>query len=344
MAYFNTTALSANTVKQYTDNLTKWLRILPAELDEEERLRFLVCAPYRAISYLLRHLHSIDCKGRSPLTLTNLRHYLLPVLAILRYSSHLLPDLEDRMEYYQTWLAIVDRNSKPMMDRRLRQLPTNQQLDRGGVHLTFADLIAARDRFELVDDSGLDGRGTAGDLPHLLLSMYTYLYPVRADYFATQIVEQGVAPHDQNYLRWIDSEHSDAELVLRDFKTARVFGEIRHPRIGAELARVIRLSLQKKPRNYLFVTSRGAPFTRNSFSRWASETLHEVMGTALNLTMVRHLFISTLSMDTAPIELKRIGDLMGHSITNQRLYKWVLPSDDSDVDDHIPPSSSPDML
>ena len=230
MTYFNTAALSATTTKQYTDNLTKWLRILPAELDEEERLRFLICAPYRSISCLLRYLRAKGRDGRTALTLTNLRHYLLPVLALLRYSLHVLPDLQDRTEYYQTWLGIVEHHSKPMMDRRLRQLPTDQQLDRGGVHLTFGDLIAARDRFDTAgkDTDGVDGRDTAaaggaGDLPHLLLSMYTYLYPVRADYFATQIVEHGATPHAQNYLRWLDSDHMDAELVLRDFKTARVF-------------------------------------------------------------------------------------------------------------------------
>ena len=308
-------ALGAATQRSYHEHLQKWLDLLPPHFHEHERLRFLLTYPSLSIRFLLRHLR--DTGGSRPsLTHANLRHYLLPIVALLRYRSPL-----DDPRHYHTWMQIVDQVSQPLLERRLRQLPTPQQLERGGVRCTFADLIAARNR--------LGAGESAGGSAHLLLSMYTYLYPVRADYFATALLQSGEAPTTPNYVRWMAD---DAELVLRDFKTARVFGQIHHPRIGAELAAVIRLSLEKQPRKYLFVTARGLPYTRNSFSRWAAETLQDVMGVAMNLTIVRHLFISTLSMETAPIELTRIGNLMGHSITNQRLYKWVIPAAADAVD------------
>ena len=53
------------------------------------------------------------------------------------------------------------------------------------------------------------------------------------------------------------------------------------------------------------------------------------MGVELNLTIVRHLFISTISMELPAHELKRIGDLMGHSFAQQKLYKWHPTSEAS---------------
>jgi hypothetical protein len=155
--------------------------------------------------------------------------------------------------------------------------------------------------------------------PHLLLSMYTYLYPVRADYFATEIVQQGADPSVPNYLR-IHSDHS--ELVLRDFKTAKAYPPIHYERLPDPLHQLLLASLQSHPRKYLFEKPNGKPYTRNTFSQWASGILRELFGVELTLTIIRHLFLSTLSMDLPVTELERIGKLMGHSLTLQRLYKW----------------------
>jgi hypothetical protein len=42
----------------------------------------------------------------------------------------------------------------------------------------------------------------------------------------------------------------------------------------------------------------------------------------MTLTLIRHQFISTLSMELPANELEAIGRLMGHSLSVQKLYKW----------------------
>lgn len=310
MSFFPSDKLSDRTIEAYTSRIRSWLSILP-----DPSIEFLLLFPRHALQILIQHLVVREKKEKKVIcTPTNLHQYVSAILAILRYSPHIAPELPDRIEYYQTWTHLLNQIDKPIKERRMKQLPTVKQLARGGSSLTFHDLIQKRDSGELEM------------YPHLLLSFYTYLYPVRADYFATEIVRAGEKSSSPNFIRLWDDH---AELTLTDFKTAKVFKQIHHPTLPQELYHILLQSLEDTPRKYLFETH-GKPFTRHGFSEWASKVLSGIFGTELNLTMIRHLFISTISMELPVIELKKIGDLMGHSFTQQKLYKWNAVEVDSE--------------
>lgn len=303
MSYFTTSALSPSTIHVYTTRINKWIQVVPLQ-----NIEYIIRFPKESLSLLIKHLVDRGRKEQKNVcTHTNLHPYLTAIVAVLRYSPHIVPSIVNRTEYYDLWLKILDQNSKPMNDRRLHQLPTKKQSERGGSKLTYEDLITMRDRPDL-------------PLPQkLLLAMYTYIYPVRADYYATQIVREQENPTYPNYIRMY-SDHAD--LTLTEFKTAKVFKSIHHPSLPNPLFHLIRQSLEESPRGFLFVNSENKPYLRNTYSKWASETLQNLFGVELNLTMIRHLFITTVSMEMPASELKKIGDLMGHTLSSQRLYKW----------------------
>lgn len=303
MTYFTTSDLSESTISMYTTRITKWCELVP-----NQSIEYIIRFPGASVQLLLEHLKKRHLTGeRSVCTLPNIRNYITPIIAILRYSPHIAPHIHKRIEYYNLWNALCNQISKPMYDRQIQERPTDRQEKMGGSKLSFSDIVAKRDS---------DGLGM---YPRLLLAMYTYLYPVRADYHSTQIVQEGQEPTYPNYLRI--SENS-SELLLRDFKTARHYPPIHYPQIPEELHRMIVASLQEKPRSFLFEGANGKPYTRPRFSHWASEILERLFGVELNITLLRHLFISSLSMDLPLQELQRIGNLMGHSFARQRLYKW----------------------
>lgn len=323
MEYFTTPQLSKTTSDMYTTRIHKWLKLVP-----EESIEFIILFPKLSIQRLILHLKQRESHEKRPIcTLPNVRNYITSIIAILRYSSHVAPTIPDRIAYHSTWVSLRNQVAQPIYDRQIQERPTEKQEMRGGSKLSFADLIKKRDHPDLPTSS------------RLLLAMYTYLYPVRADYYATEIVMGDKDPTYPNYLR-ISQESS--ELVLRDFKTAKFFPPIHYPRIPDELHHMIVTSLQEKPRSFLFESSEGKSYTRTRFSQWASATLCQLFGVELNLTMIRHHFISTLSMDTPLEELQRIGNLMGHSIARQRLYKWreekqdEVSDEESDEEDHTP--------
>jgi len=314
MSYFTTSALSPSTIHVYTTRINKWIQLVPLQ-----SIEYIIRFPKESLSLLIKHLTERGVKEQKTVcTPTNLHPYLTAIVAVLRYSPHIAPSIVNRTEYYDLWLKILDQNSKPMNDRRLHQLPTRKQSERGGSKLAYEDIVAMRDR---------------PDIPlvrKLLLGMYTYIYPVRADYYATQIIREHEKPTYPNYIRMY-SDH--AELKLTEFKTAKVFKAIHHPSLPEPLFHLIRQSLEESPRDFLFVNSDNKPYLRNTYSKWASETLQNMFGVELNLTMIRHLFITTVSMELPASELKKIGDLMGHTLSSQRLYKWhSVESSDEDSD------------
>jgi hypothetical protein len=313
MSYFHEDKLSIRTIQAYTSRIQSWLTIHP-----NISLEFIILFPKHALQLLIQHLTLREKQEQKTIcTPTNLHQYVSAILAILRYSPHVVPDLPDRIEYYQTWTQLLNQIDKPIKERRMKQLPTIKQSERGGSSLKYHDLIYKRDH------------GNLSMYHHLLLSFYTYLYPVRADYYATEIVDETTVPTSPNYIRL---HQGSAELVLTNFKTAKVFKQIHYPNIPNELYHILLQSLKTSPRKYVF-ESNGKPFTRHRFSEWASSALADIFGTEINLTMIRHLFISTISMELPVSELKKIGDLMGHSFTQQKLYKWNATESGSDSSD-----------
>ena len=303
MSFFNTQLLSPNTISSYDTCINKWLPLVPLQ-----SIDFIILFPKQSLTLLIKHLAQRQhIEQKQICTPTNIRHYIAPILAVLRHSPHIAPSIPDRVEYLYLWGKILDDCTKPIQERRMQQLPTVKQAEKGGSKLHYSELVAKRDS------------GSITMFQHLLLSMYTYIYPVRADYFSTQIIYENDVPTSKNWIRMY-SDH--AELMLTDFKTARYFKQIHYPSLPDLLFQIIKKSLSELPRNYLFVGKNNKPYTRVRFSQWSAENLEKIFDVELNITIIRHLYISTLSMDLPAQELKIIGDLMGHSFTQQKLYKW----------------------
>ena len=329
MSYFEHSTLSQNTIRAYEPRIHKWKDIVPGK-----SIEYIILFPKQSIRILAQHLKQREANEKKPVcTMTNLRNYVAAILAILRHSPHIAPTIPDRVEYYHLWLSIMNQTSEPMKERQRQHLPTVIQSNKLGSQLTFEQLLEKRNQLAVkcssytADNVSSDNQCLQDMYGHLLLSMYTYIYPVRADYYATEMIRDGHDPSVPNYLR-VHSNHSD--LVLRDFKTAHRYPPIEYHPLPDELHQVIVRSLVLLPRNYLFQKPNGSPFTRNTFSQWASKLLRQLFGVEMTLTLIRHQFITTLSMDLPVTELERIGKLMGHSLTLQRLYKWHLPSEPSE--------------
>lgn len=313
MNYFNTPLLSPSTISLYNTRVNKWCQIVP-----HKSLDYIIMFPDHSLKLLIQHLkHREKIESKTNIcTRTNLHAYIIAVTAILKYSPHLLTLVTNIPTYHEIWTNLININIKPVQDRRNKQMPTMRQENKGALKVTYNDIIAKRDSDEI------------SHYEHLLLSMYTYIYPVRADYFATEIVKNDEIPKMPNYIRL---KNDCAELILTDFKTAKRFKNIHYPKLPDELYKIIIKSIHEYPRKYLF-EFKGQPYSRNRFSNWAAEKLKKLFGEEINLTIIRHLFISTLSMEMSADELQKIGNLMGHSIAIQRLYKWHN-ADESDLSD-----------
>lgn len=283
--------------------------------DDKKDILSIFMNPDDSVKHLLDKL---DNKNNS-----NLHGYYSAVISFLNHNTF-LPLLINNLSLQtikEKWYKLREDNEKPIIDRRLQNKPTVIQEKKGGTKLTFADIVKRRDELKF------------GSIERLLLAFYTYIPPVRADYFATEIINFRDKPTEQNYIRRITSDIS--KCVLRDFKTKKAFTKIENM-IPEPLQNELNESLRINPRNYLFLSANGKPFTRNAFSVWSKRLLSKVFDTEFTLVMIRHLYISSLNFNKLTTEqLIEIGNKMGHSIHTQRDYNWVdnADSDKSSVDE-----------
>lgn len=281
--------------------------------DDKKDILSIFMNPDDSVKHLLDKL---DNKNNS-----NLHGYYSAVISFLNHNTF-LPLLINNLSLQtikEKWYKLREDNEKPIIDRRLQNKPTVIQEKKGGTKLTFADIVKRRDELKF------------GSIERLLLAFYTYIPPVRADYFATEIINFRDKPTEQNYIRRITSDIS--KCVLRDFKTKKAFTKIENM-IPEPLQNELNESLRINPRNYLFLSANGKPFTRNAFSVWSKRLLSKVFDTEFTLVMIRHLYISSLNFNKLTTEqLIEIGNKMGHSIHTQRDYNWVdnADSDESTV-------------
>ncbi len=302
MNFFTDTHLSPKTYKPYNSKLNKWISLMPPDTNT---IPAIFANPNFAVVTLRKHLaeNNVD-------TFVNLHSYLKAIISCVEHNKHRSEfncfTEEKFKKCAERWKEMMTYAFQQSTQYRLQQKPSPTQASKSGSSLKFTDLTSKRD--ELPD----------GSPEKLLLSFYTMVPPVRADHYATQILKFGEFPSHPNYIFMSDSK---SYLKITDFKTAPVYKSIEYE-LPPELHRQLALSLTLTPRGFLFVNDQGKSFTRNSFSRWASYTLLGVLKREFTLTMFRHLYISTLDFNSSPEMLFDISRKMGHSITQQHLYKW----------------------
>jgi len=300
MNYFANSTLQPSTYKTYQLHVTRWIELLP---DDQSNLAFVYTHPSYSIVQLRKYLatKSLD----SPRSVNT---YIKAIMSAAAHNPQLLSHIDTNIisQSDTKWKTHRQTTYEMAYSYRQRQEPSIGQASKTGATVTLTDLITHRD--SLPD----------GSIDKLLIGFYTHIPPVRADYYATQIIPYGETPITPNYIyHSIDQSY----LVLTEFKTSKIYHTITHD-LPTELHRQLSLSLQATPRKYLFMNRWGQPFTRNGYAKWASDQLFRSLKKDLTLTMLRHIYISALDFNRPLTELQAIGRKMGHCVTQQMLYRW----------------------
>ena len=298
--FFQSTHLKPSTYKTYNARVNTWLSILP---HEHATLSFIYTHPNYSLVMIRRHMVT---KNLDSPNIAN--GYIKAIMAAVKGNPDQVHHISEEVLYtsYTLWKDLMNHTYERANSYRIHQQPSIGQSKKTGVDLKLTDLITHRD--ELPD----------GSMNKLFIGFYTHIPPVRADYYKTEISPFGKTPTTPNYI-FHDAEHS--HLVITDFKTSPIYKQITHD-LPFELHRQLTLSLQNEPRKYLFVNNHGEPFSRNRFSVWGGNRLADIFKKGLTLTMLRHIYISSLDLNSPPAVLIEIGKKMGHHITQQMLYKW----------------------
>jgi len=290
---FTHTQLAASSQTLFNKKLTQFISLMP---QSKQTITDLISNPEEAQNAL---------NQSKTLTQTPANQHMF-YSAVVAYLKHTEQGKTTPESIKTQWLILQKAN----WSKRTTQtnVPTENQTQ-VAQNVTWQDVINKRNTL------------TPGSPEHLLLSLYTYLPPVRADYFEVRL-NPPTAIRDDPHSNYIQLETKT--LVIRDFKTAKTYEEIKHT-LPEPLYETLTQSLKQTPRNYLFVmpSDPTRPYDRGGFSKWANKVLSSLFNVSMTLTSLRHLFISTLDFNARSSELEKIGNAMGHSLSMQKGYQWI---------------------
>ena len=301
MYLFSRSDIKEITYKQFVSKLVQWV----SYIEGDKTLSNLITNPEESLNIL---------KGVETIKQTSTNYHLY-LSAVVCYTKNVLTGSKFMMgvksgglvsmaDTCNRWRELLKENWVPIQDHYDSNEPTDTQKE---MVVPFEELIEAL------------GKLKKGTPEHLLLAFYTKVPPVRAEYFEMKLIfEDDKIPEEGNYIIM-----KEGKLVIHDFNANKTCPTI-ETIISDEVMVWVRRSLVNTPRKYLFVTPKESkPFERTAFSNWACRTLTRIFKKPMNLTVLRHIYITHMIAIKTPVsELKMLAKNMGHSRTSQRMYDW----------------------
>jgi hypothetical protein len=232
------------------------------------------------------------------------RAYVIAVLALFKYNASLK---DKHTDSFKTWTKYYEELTAQLNKDIESNKPSEKQQEG---YIPFDEFKKKRE--ELPE----------GSTDRLLVAMYSLIPPMRADYNKIKIYH-GKAPRgktEPNHIVLGKNPH----LVISEYKTANRYGT-HEMDIPPELEADILDSLEKIPREWLFETRNGNPYTATEFTRYASRAFKRIFGKPITIGLVRHMYVNTLDFNKMTTgELENVAKSMKHSMDLQNRYRLIF--------------------
>lgn len=229
------------------------------------------------------------------------------IKALVKYNPEIKDEYEAQIAKWSQKFRILD---KAITDRVATAEPTQRELLNW---VEWKDVLKKQHELGIAD---------YGSIQHLLVSMYSLIEPIRADYGNVRIVRDSEQPiADSNYVL-LSQMPGQSKLVLHNYKTSKKYGTFERV-LPDQLVHIIQSSLAKEPRLYLFVNESGEPYLKkNSYTRFANRNFERLFQKKFTISLMRHSFVSSLDFnESTPAQLFQHSRNMMHSIGMQQLYR-----------------------
>lgn len=234
--------------------------------------------------------------------------YLTTILTFLRTSGLKANNKELFLQWYRYYMQI----SEAIAERERNNIPTERQVAN---NIDWEKVLRVRDTLPI------------GTIPHVLLSIYTYVPPRRQmDYMAFRVYAD---PHatpvlNHNHFHLFSKKYNSPYMFINKFKNAKHFKAFFNKEIPPQLVKTIKLSLKNSPRDHLFVQENGEIFTAvNSFTQYSNRILKRIFDKpGMTVNVLRHSFATYAnSLPNITVgERQRNAIKMGHSLRKTLEY------------------------
>jgi hypothetical protein len=204
------------------------------------------------------------------------------------------------------WSELLQKSSKRYLDT----IDTNQRSDRE------EESRATMQDWQRVFEKSL--RDDMESPETLLLGFHAVVHPpLRGGDLAR--VHIGYLPEGNCIFRNPEDPRSIV-LLIRDHKTSKSFGPLKRV-LTNEIVPLLRHNFKHHPREWLFMTQGGVPFSDSGFSSWKSSVFHEAFGRPVTTNSLRHEYISGMDRQNQSLaDARQVARDMGHGLYTQRQY------------------------
>jgi hypothetical protein len=124
----------------------------------------------------------------------------------------------------------------------------------------------------------------------VILAMYAFLTPKRADFGKLRIVDSAdELKATENGI--VLPARGECKLVLNEYKTAKTYKQFVET-LPSELAQVLRASVKAFPRTYLLVGPRDKPLSDDNYGTQVKNTMDKHFNRKLGINDLRHIYLT----------------------------------------------------
>ena len=295
---YNNTSLSDWSIKTYTSNLKQLVEAYGKDID------YIIDHPEDVVTFInLRYDNNKTRKAH-----INAIHSLFKHAKDLRLR---------KPELYKKWDKYAKNINGLVNEHYKEQQATERQA---------SNMIEWEEFLNKMKELG---QKDYGGKKHLLLAMYGLEPPKRQDYGACRIFKREPSKEQKNLGNYIVLTESKAILVMNDYKTSKTYNQQRFELVE-DLRRIIQKSIDKYPREYLFVNPKNEPYTDRNFTQFSNRALESIFGKNLTINLLRHMYVGyRLKKGMTYKEMLELSERMGHSYVMQGQY--FLQNNDNKV-------------
>ena len=277
----------------------------------ESRLKRMEALTKKTVEFLMLHPNETFVAIKRAYTeLQSQKAMINAFLTLFKHSEKL--DRKAKTAY-KVWKSIFATVNDVIKERYDNNVATEAQLE---AYVPLAEVIAKRDALD------------KGSMEYLLLSMYTKIPPVRADYGNVRILAKEPATEEErkqgNYLIVAPKKMT---LRLNEFKSkGRRFPQY-EKELPADLDGDIRNSLKKWPRTHLFMSKKTMkPYARdNTYVVFVLRMTERVFGKPIGVSMLRRIYVNGQDYNKMTTEEKKqLSDDMLHSVMMNDQYRLKM--------------------
>jgi hypothetical protein len=190
------------------------------------------------------------------------------------------------------------------------QTPTEAQREK---YVAWPDVLEFRDQY----------KDEMSDTEYLLLSLYTMIEPVRADYTPMKIVQRKPKTLEDG-TNYIIVRPKSMEFIFHAFKTQSTIGDVQR-KIPKALERVIRQWLETRSgQTYLFQNEDGTPWQEQRLGATVRRIFQRFHGLDTGISMLRHSYATFINKGQKSLaDLKKTSSRMMHGILTNMTYRFL---------------------